>query len=447
MHLVIASHTEPPLPLPRLLVANDLTNITASGLRFTLEEAAEFLGGVTGLDLSSEYIAALEERTEGWRAGLQLAALSMREREDISAQVSTFSGTNRHIFDYLAEEVLDDQDEVTRAFLLRTSILDRLSGPLCEAVTGLGHGQTTLENLERMNLLMVPLDDQRRWYRYQHLFAGFLRERLRRENPAVVSRLHQKAGEWHESNGTTPEAVGHALAAGDFERAGVMIEGLRDSMTTRGEVPALVRMVKSLAQEVLRSRPNLCNMYAIAVLMPAGRLDAAEAWLRDAEQMLSVNGEESAGTRAGRPARAIEVEKENLAMVVGARAMVAKGRGDIQGSISLHRRALELYPGKKHVSIRGIAAVNLAECLLDIGDLAAARSAIAEAGEIVRAANSPSIIAWSLCLLGQLQTIQGHLSEAMEAYNRVLRLADEVGDARELMETGAGEDRRFAARA
>jgi LuxR family maltose regulon positive regulatory protein len=297
-----------------------------------------------------------------------------------------------------------------------------------------------------MNLLMVPLDDQRRWYRYQHLFAGFLRERLRRENPTVVSRLHQKAGEWHESNGTTPEAVGHALAAGDFERAGVMIEGLRDSMTTRGEVPALVRMVKSLAQEVLRSRPNLCNMYAIAVLMPAGRLDAAEAWLRNAEQMLSVNGEESAGTREGRPARAIEVEKENLAMVVGARAMVAKERGDIQGSISLHRRALELYPGKKHASIRGIAAVNLAECLLDIGELAA-RSAIAEAGETVRAANSPSIIAWSLCLLGQLQTIQGHLTEAMEAYNRVLRLAVEVGDARVLMETGAGEDRRFAARA
>ena len=162
MHLAIASHTEPPLPLPRLLAANDLTNITASDLRFTLEEAAEFLGGVTGLDLSSEYIAALEERTEGWIAGLQLAALSMRGREDISAQVSTFSGTNRHIFDYPAEEVLYDQDEVTRAFLLRTSILDRLSGPLCDAVTGLGHGQTTLENLERMNLLMVPLDDQRR---------------------------------------------------------------------------------------------------------------------------------------------------------------------------------------------------------------------------------------------------------------------------------------------
>jgi len=150
---------------------------------------------VTGIDLSSEYIAALEERTEGWIARLQLADLSMRGREDISAQVSTFLGTNRHIFDYLAEEVLDDQDEVTRAFLLRTSILDRLSGPLCDAVTGLGHGQTPLENLERMNLLMVLLGDQRRWHRYQHLFAGFLRERLRRENPAVVSRLHQKAGE------------------------------------------------------------------------------------------------------------------------------------------------------------------------------------------------------------------------------------------------------------
>jgi LuxR family maltose regulon positive regulatory protein len=394
-----------------------------------------------GLDLSAGEVAELEERTEGWIAALQLAALSVRDREDISGFVSPFAGTDRDVFDYLAEEVLDRQAEETQTFLLRTSILDRMSGALCAAVTDQEGAQRTLENLERANLLMVPLDDRRRWYRYHHLFSGFLRERLRRENPEIVSRLHRRASVWHESNGTMSEAVGHALAAGDFGRAGVMIEGLMDSTTARGEVPALEVMIKSLPEEVLRSTPNLCNMYAISVLMPAGRWDAAEAWLQAAEKMLHVDSEDSAQAQTLTPAEAFESRDEQLAMVVGARAIIAMSRGDIQCSISLNRRTLELFPDEKRTPVLGVPANNLSEYLLDIGDLAAARAAIGEAAGIGRAADAPAITAWSLCHLGRLETTEGRLSEATKAYEWVLRLADELGEGAVLMEAGAARVR------
>jgi LuxR family maltose regulon positive regulatory protein len=192
-HLVIASRTDPPLPLTRLLAGGQLTKLTASDLRFTSEEAGAFLTEAMGLELSAEEVTTLEEHTEGWIAGLQLAALSLRGREDGSAFISAFTGTNRHVFDYLAEEVLDRQPEGIRTFLIQTSILDRLSGPLCDAVTSRGGGQLRLEMLEGANLLMVPLDEERRWYRYHHLFSDFLRERLRRESPQMVTELHLRA--------------------------------------------------------------------------------------------------------------------------------------------------------------------------------------------------------------------------------------------------------------
>ena len=441
MHLVIAGRTEPPLPLSRLLAGGDLMKLTASDLRFTSGEAADFLDEAMGLDLSAGEVAELEERTEGWIAALQLAALSVRGREDISGFVSSFAGTDRDIFDYLAEEVLDRQAEETQTFLLRTSILDRMSGALCAAVTDQEGAQRTLENLERANLLIVPLDDRRRWYRYHHLFSGFLRERLRRENPEIVSTLHRRASVWHESNGTMSEAVGHVLAAGDFGRAGVMIEGLMDSTTARGEVPALEVMIKSLPEEVLRSTPSLCSMYAISVLMPAGRWDAAEAWLQAAERKLHVEGEDSAKAQSVTPTEALEAWEEQLAMVVGARAIIAMSRGDIQGSISLNRRTLELFPDEKRTPVLGVPANNLSECLLDIGDLAAAKAAIGEAAGIGRAADAPAITAWSLCLLGRLETTEGRLSEATQAYERVFRLADELGEGAVLMEAGAARVR------
>jgi LuxR family maltose regulon positive regulatory protein len=439
MHLIVASRTDLPLALSRLLAGGNLTRLSNSDLQFTPEEAAAFLNDAMGLELSPESVAALEKKTEGWIAGLQLAALSLRGREDVSGFISAFAGTNREVFDYLAEEVLDRQLEHTRTFLLQTSILDRLSGPLCDAVMGRGDAQTMLEKLEGANLLLVPLDDQRRWYRYHHLFSDFLRERLRRESPETVSELHLRASMWHERNGTAGEAVGHALAAGDFERAGGLIERLADSMVGRGDVPTLERLLEALPEEVIRSRPPLYLRYTVVVLMSRNQWDDAETALRDVEQMVGLGSEGIAEPSTPDPIRAIE--DEELAYVAGfvatARANIAyEGRADLPSAIALNRRALELFANDERGSARGIAAGNLSECLLDIGDLPEARVAIDEAIEISRSGGHPAQITWSLCLLGQLQTIQGRLTEAKKTYEQILQLTAAHDEAGVLLDTG-----------
>jgi LuxR family maltose regulon positive regulatory protein len=219
VHLVIASRTDPPLPLARLRGRGELAEIRAADLRFTPSEAAEYLNEVMGLALTSADVAALEGRTEGWIAALQLAALSMQGREDTAAFIDGFAGDDRYIVDFLAEEVLQRQPEHVQHFLLQTSILDRLSGPLCDAVTGQDGGKAKLTALERGNLFLVPLDDRRRWYRYHQLFADVLHARLLDEQPDDVPELHRRASAWHEQNNEPSEAIRHALAAGDYERA------------------------------------------------------------------------------------------------------------------------------------------------------------------------------------------------------------------------------------
>src|SRR3712207_4402043 len=207
MHLIISTREDPQLPLARLRARGQLSELRAADLRFTPSEAAEFLEGVMGLDLSAEDIAALEDRTEGWIAGLQLAALSMRGREDVAGFIRAFAGDNRYVVDYLVEEVLQRQPERVRSFLLQTSILERLSGPLCDAVTDQEEGNALLEALERGNLFVVPLDDRRHWFRYHHLFADVLRARLMEEQPDRAPTLHQRASEWYERNGSPTDAI------------------------------------------------------------------------------------------------------------------------------------------------------------------------------------------------------------------------------------------------
>ena len=224
MHVVITTREDPNLPLARLRGRGQLTELRAADLRFSPAEAAEFLKRVMGLDLSPDAVALLEARTEGWIAGLQLAALSMQGREDVPGFIQAFAGDHRYIVDYLVEEVLQRQPEPIRDFLLQTSILDRLSGPLCEAVTGQPGGKTRLEALQRGNLFVVPLDDTRHWYRYHQLFADVLLAHLMEERPDEVFALHRRASEWHERNGSAPDAIRHALAARDFTRAAGLIE-------------------------------------------------------------------------------------------------------------------------------------------------------------------------------------------------------------------------------
>ncbi|CAG0986611.1 partial serine/threonine-protein kinase PknK, partial [Anaerolineae bacterium] len=286
MHLVITTREDPQFPLARLRARGQLTELRAADLRFTPTEAAEFLNQAMSLQLSAEDIAALEARTEGWITGLQLAALSMQGREDIASFIQAFTGSHRFVLDYLVEEVLQHQPEHIRSFLLQTAILDRFCAPLCNAVTEREDGKEMLDVLERSNLFLIPLDDQRQWYCYHHLFAEVLQTHLLEAQPDRVSTLHRRASEWYEQNGLRSDAIGHALAAKDLPRAAGLIE-LAGPATEDGSIQSVTWLgwVKKLPEELVHLRPVLNVWYAYA-LLGSGDLEAAEFRFRDAEQWL-----------------------------------------------------------------------------------------------------------------------------------------------------------------
>ncbi len=290
MHLVITTREDPSLPLPRYRVRGQLTELRAADLRFTPEEAGTFLNQMMNLNLSVENIAALESRTEGWIAGLQLAALSMQGRADIASFIQAFTGSHHFVLDYLVEEVLQRQPEPIRSFLLQTALLDRFCAPLCNAVTERENGKAMLEVLERSNLFLIPLDDQRRWYRYHHLFADVLQTHLMEAQPDQVADLHGRASAWYERNGLRSDAIRHALAAKDFEGAAGLIE-LAWSAAEEGSIQAATWLgwVKTLPDELVHARPvlNVCYAYA---LLGMGEIEAAAARLKDAEGWLDPAG-------------------------------------------------------------------------------------------------------------------------------------------------------------
>ena len=295
MHLVIAGRAIPPLPLPTLRARGRLTELGGHELRFTHEEAADFLGRTMGLNLSAEKVAALEKETEGWIAGLQLAAHALKDREEEFHSMEAVAGGARHVFDYLADEVLSRQPEDVREFLLKTSIVETLSGPLCEALTDRTDGREMLERLERDNLFLVPLDQEGRYYRYHHLFAAFLRERLGRENPGEILELHRRAGLWEEANGCLSGAIEHALAAEDFDRAADLIEEETGVRRTYVDASMLLRWLGTLPDDLVRQRPQLCLLYAWA-LVHSGALEDAERRLRDTKTALGLDdGASTAG--------------------------------------------------------------------------------------------------------------------------------------------------------
>src|SRR6266487_4393652 len=293
-HLVIATREDPQLPLARLRARGHLTELRATDLRFTPAEAAGFLNQGMGLKLSAEDIATLERRSEGWIAGLQLAAISMQGQQDATSFITSFTGSHHFVLDYLVEEVLGQQSERLQTFLLRTSILDRMSGPLCDAVLldPSGSGQATLEHLERANLFLVPLDNERRWYRYHHLFADLLRQRLHQsfasspgDAESQVNELHIRASVWYEDHGLEIEAFHHAVAANDVEHATRLVEGKGMPLQFRGAVTPVLHWLKSLPKKVLDARPSLWVMYASALSM-TGHLTGVEEKLQAAEAAL-----------------------------------------------------------------------------------------------------------------------------------------------------------------
>jgi LuxR family maltose regulon positive regulatory protein len=303
LHLVIASRSDPPLPVARLRAHSQTVELRAADLCFTEAEAAQFLNDVMGLHLDAGAVAALEERTEGWIAGLQMAALSMRDRKDVVGFIKGFSGTNRYILDYLLEEVLASQSLEIQRFLLCTSILERLTAPLCDAVLAddqgskrecddrltdleslfLGQSASVLEELERANLFLVPLDDERKWYRYHHLFADLLRARLDQLSPGLSTRLHARAATWYESNGFYEEAIHHALAASDYPGAARLVEAVAETAWLNGHYATILAWTKAIPTELVHSRPWLCiwNAWAFTQM---GVSQALDQWITAAEQ-------------------------------------------------------------------------------------------------------------------------------------------------------------------
>ena len=419
MHLVIASRSDPPLRLARLRARGQMTELRATDLRFTAEEVALFLKDVMGLNLSTVEVEALERRTEGWIAGLQLAALSMRSREDVSDFIEAFAGSNRYVLDYLVEEVLARQPERVTSFLLKTSILDRMNGELCDAVTGGADGQEMLETLEKENLFTFPVDEERRWYRYHHLFAEVLRHHLRRSQPNSVPELHRRSAEWHEQTGLVEKAIQHALAAQDFQGAARLVEGIAGEMLARGEVSLLAGWVEELPEELVRSEPRLCIPYAWALLI-SGRLEDAEARARDAERAAGTEG-----VLAG----------EATALW----ANLVRARGDVPGSIELSREALELLP-EDNFALRGVISLNLGGAYWMTGDLEAAKEAFAEASVACQRAGNTYVALVATRVLAEIEKMEGHLRRPAGLYREALRITEaSPPPARGLAHLGMGE--------
>ncbi len=426
MHLVIATREDPHLPLSRLRVRGQLTELRAADLRFTPTEAAEFLNHVMGLNLTAEDIASLENRTEGWIAGLQLAALSMQGHasRDATNFIKSFTGSHHFVLDYLVEEVLGQQSESVQTFLLRTSILDRLCGPLCDAVLGSpsASGQKTLEYLEHANLFIVPLDNERRWYRFHHLFADVLRMHLMAEQPDQGSALHRRASAWYEHNGSAADAIRHALAAEDFERAADLVELAIPEMrrNRQGATVTELGWLKAIPDELVRFRPVLSFDYAFA-LFGGGELEGVDARVREAERWLD--------TTANTTGMVVVDEAEfrrlpgMIALLRGAQALA---RGDMPKAVKNARRVLE-FAGENDYLMLGGAASQLGLAAWTSGDLEAARRMTADGMENVRRAGYISSAIGGAIVLADIQIAQGRLHEAMSTYERGLQWAAEPG--------------------
>src|SRR5579871_939209 len=418
MHLVIATRQDPGLPLARLRARGHLTELRAADLRFIPAEAANFLNQVMGLGLSAEDITALEQRTEGWIAGLQLAALSLQGPPDAASFISSFTGSHHFVMDYLVEEVLQQQPASVQTFLLRTSILERLCGPLCDAVVRdpSASGQATLDYLDHANLFVVPLDNERRWYRYHHLFAELLRQRLPQslaaspgEATSQVNALHIQASQWYEEHDLGLEAFQHAAAAHDVERAERLMDGRGIPLHFRGAVKVLLDWLAELSPPVLDARPSLWWRYAALLLVNGQtigveeKLDAAEAALPD-----------------------IEVDEQTRNLLVGriatARATLALTRYQVETMLAQSRRALEYLPPDNR-SLRANAHWTLGYAYQLQGDRAAARRAFTDGIALSQSARDIFTTILATIGLGNIQEADNQLAQAAETYRRVLHLA------------------------
>lgn len=408
LHLVILTRADPPLPLARLRVRNQLTEIRANDLRFTLDEVTAFLSQTMRLSLTSEQVALLEARTEGWIAGLQLAALSMQGHENVEDFVAAFAGSHHYVVDYLVEEALNRQPEKTRDFLLKTSILERMNASLCKALTEVSESQSMLEDLERTNLFVVGLDNERQWYRYHHLFADVLRRYLSAKPSQLIRELHRLASDWHKQNGFITEAFDHALHSGNYSQAISIVEENASQMIGHAELATLLRWVRVLPEEMINQRPWLRIYYAWAFLF-SGESEAAETQLQLAEACFSTN-------------KTTVMPEEMQGHITTIRAWITYQKGDLGQAVVLSRRAIELLPKMDPAAGCVIAGILGQGCIAENDFVEAARH-YAEAARLSRVSGNIMMEVAAQCALGWLSELMGRLREAKIIYQDAIQLA------------------------
>ena len=408
LHLVITTREDPNLPLARLRVRGLLTEVRAADLRFTVAETAAFLQQVMGLALTSDQIAALEARTEGWIAGLQMAALSMRGQKDVSGFIQSFTGSHRFVLDYLLEEVLHQQPAHVQTFLLKTAVLNQLTGSLCDALTGENNGQQILESLERANLFIVPLDNERRWYRYHHLFAELLRQTSFTSDETHERDLHIRASQWYEANSLELEAFHHAVAANDVARAARLIEGEGLPLYFRGEAIPVRHWLESLPETEFRARPALWVTYASVLTMTGRVRDSIEEILQAAETALQDTVDDEKTT-------------DLIGQIAANRAMLAVLTNQVDTIVTQSQRALE-YLRPDNAPMRTTTTWTLGYAYQLQGNRAAARQAYADTiAQSQKSGNIMTEIAATTCL-AQIQEMDNQAYQAAETFQRTLQL-------------------------
>jgi LuxR family maltose regulon positive regulatory protein len=402
MHLAIITREDPTLPLPRLRARGHMVEIRQADLRFTLDECIDFLQRIMGLNLSTQDITILELRTEGWIAGLQLAALSMQACDDLPGFIRSFSGSSHNVLEYLIEEVFERQPTEEQEFLLKTSILDRLSGSLCDAVVNRSGSSLILDRLEHANLFIVPLDQSRTWYRYHQLFAELLRQRLLFADKPAQKELHRRASQWFASEGLIPEAIQHAMAAGEWEMVAELLGKVFDRTFRNGELATFLGWMKSLPDQVIFKRPELCRDYALA-LTATGQLDAAEIYLSRAES-------------------AVQDDPTLLGSILVTRAYYLRIRGDIPQAIDCARRALAVLP-QTDVFSRCQAAIFLGMAYCNYGNFQEAERALEEGELTAHLSDNRYARMTALAFLGAIQGVYGRLHRAVELCQQAIHIA------------------------
>ena len=422
VHLILATRADPLLPLSRLRQRGELLELRARDLRFGLDDAMIYFDRM-GLDLSTGQVRELVARTEGWAGGLQMAALAMRDHPDIPRFIDAFSGSNRYVMDYLAEEVLARRTQAERTFLLRTSILDRMCASLCEAVTGDRHSQDVLEHIEHANLFIDPLDDVRSWYRYHQLFAAALNQRLQHDHPELVPELHRRASDWFAGRGLMLDAIPHAFAADDLDRAVHLIESAGMAVALNHQVQTLLTWIDDLPDPLIDAHPMLHTLRALAFAL-SNRPDAAEASLGAAERCLQSHPR-------------LEDRHGVLGRVAVIRAATARFSGDVGRAVSLSRQALRLLPdGDGFPTERASAKANIGLSYQVTGMVNPAdEQPLAEAITAFEAAGALTPLLNCINRLGRFQTMQGRLRAAAATYERATATMDDPSRQRSAAET------------